>query len=63
MDWWDKFPGRETEEDARRKVVLADAVTELEVLVEHGTESKRDGLLFVSGLLDKAKRSERRVLL
>ena len=39
MDGRDEFSCRETEEDTRGEVVLADAVAELEVLVEHCAEA------------------------
>ena len=43
-----EFASCETEEDAWGEVVRADAVAELEVLVEHQAEGQRDGLKFVS---------------
>ena len=44
MDWWYEFASCETKKHAWRKVVLADAVTELEILVEHGAEGEGDRL-------------------
>lgn len=38
MDRRDEFARCEAEEDPRREVVLADALTKLEILVEHGGE-------------------------
>lgn len=44
MDGRDKFPGCEAEEDTWGEVVFANAVAELEVLVEHGAEGQGNGL-------------------
>ena len=44
VDGRHEFAGCEAFEDARWKVVFADAGAELEVLVEHDAEGERDGL-------------------
>jgi hypothetical protein len=44
VDRGHEFACCETQEHARRDVVFADAVAELEILVEHGAEGKGDGL-------------------
>ncbi len=44
MDGRDEAAGGEAEEDAGGKVVFAEAVAELEVLVEHGAQGEGDGL-------------------
>ncbi len=41
---WHEAAGCQAQDDAGRKVMFADAVAELEVLVEHGAEGERDGL-------------------
>jgi hypothetical protein len=45
MDGRYEFACHETEEDSWREVVLADTMTELEVLVEHCAEGEGDRLL------------------
>ena len=44
VNWWHEFACCETGEHMRRKVVLANAVAELEVLVEHCRECEGNGL-------------------
>jgi hypothetical protein len=44
VNWWYEFACCETGENMRRKVVLANAVAELEVLVEHCRECEGNGL-------------------
>lgn len=44
MDGGHEAAGGETEDDAGGEVMFADAVGELEVLVEHCAEGERDGL-------------------
>ena len=39
MDGGHEAAGKEAEDDLRREVVFPEAVGELEVLIEHGTES------------------------
>lgn len=50
VDWRYEFASGKTQKDAWRQIVLADTIAELEVLVEHSTECKRDGLkVYVRG--------------
>ena len=44
MNWGQELSGREAKQDAQGKVVFADTMGELEILVEHGAEGERDGL-------------------
>lgn len=44
MDGRDEAAGGEAEDHAGGEVVFADAVAQLEVLVEHGAEGEGDGL-------------------
>lgn len=44
MNRRDEATGDEAENDAGREVVFADAVGQLEVLVEHGAEGEGNGL-------------------
>ncbi len=44
MNGRDEAAGGETENDAGGEVVFADAMAQLEILVEHGTEREGDGL-------------------
>ena len=48
MDRRYEFAGCETEKDAWRDIMFADAVAELKVLVEHRAEGQGDGLAFIS---------------
>jgi hypothetical protein len=38
MDWWQELARDEKQYDTRGKIMLADAVRELEVLIEHGPQ-------------------------
>jgi hypothetical protein len=44
VDGRDETAGDEAEDDARGEIVFSEAVTELEVLVEHGAEGEGYGL-------------------
>ena len=44
MDGRNEASGGQTKHDAGGEVVFADAVTKLEVLIEHGSKGERDGL-------------------
>lgn len=46
MNGRDEATGGKAEEDARGEVVFAEAVAELEILVEHGAEGEGDGLFW-----------------
>jgi hypothetical protein len=46
MDRWHEFADCKTRKDAGGEVVVADAMSELEVLVKHGAKGERDRLVF-----------------
>lgn len=51
MDGGNELAGCQTEDHPRGQVVLSDALAEAEVLVEHFSQTQRDGLDDVSTII------------